>query len=65
MFPHRTTRLESSLRVTGLLETRMVDTLEAGAAEALVPIDWTRADRYLAEQKSKTVEFLTQAITGD
>lgn len=61
--PRYNSRIESILRVAGLLETRLVGTVEEGSKAASTTIDYEIVNSRMASARIKSYEFLKNALS--
>lgn len=60
--PRYNSRLESILRQTDLIDTRMVDTLEEGLKAGKTLIDYTKVNKVMGMARKQSYEYLRQAL---
>jgi hypothetical protein len=62
--PRYNSRIESILRVAGLLETRLVGTVEEGLNALTTPIDYQTVNSRIEVEREKSYEYLKNALSG-
>lgn len=61
--PRYNSRIESILRVAGLLETRLVGTVENGVKALSTPIDYNQVNLRIEEAREKSYDYLKNALS--
>ncbi len=61
--PRYNSRIESILRVVGLLETRLVGTIEEGVKALSTPIDYQKVSPRIEEARDKSYDYLKNALS--
>ena len=61
--PRYNSRIESILRVAGLLETRLVSNVEEGLKAALTAIDYSEVNPRIEAEREKSYEYLKNALS--
>lgn len=62
--PRYNSRIESILRVAGLLETRLVGTVEEGLNALATPIEYPTVNSRIEAEREKSYEYLKNALSG-
>lgn len=60
--PRYNSRIESILRVAGLLETRLMGTVEEGVKVLSTPIDYQQVNTRIEEARKKSYDYLKNAL---
>ena len=60
--PRYNSRIESILRVAGILETRLVGTVDEGIKALATPIDYQQVNPRIEEARKKSYEYLKTAL---